>query len=176
MLLKTICKKMHDSPSWNHLQKIHKNMHDFMHVLGTLPLRIFLFLEFFMAGLTKWKTGYQAPDWFQALNFPFPQSIMSVNLNWNMAMFGELILSILILLGVFTRFASLGLLYIIFMAVYTVHFDLGWAGWNQIDTDDGAGFKVPLMLAVMALTLLFKGAGCLSLDAMLKKKWKYTLR
>jgi len=25
-------------------------------------------------------------------------------------------------------------------AVYSVHFDLGWAGWNQIETDDGQGF------------------------------------
>jgi putative oxidoreductase len=54
---------------------------------------------------------------------------------------------------------DLGLLCITFVAVYTVHFDLGWASWNQIDSEDGLGFKVPLMLALMLLAVLTQGPG-----------------
>jgi putative oxidoreductase len=71
----------------------------------------------------------------------------------------EASLSLLLLLGVGSRFASLGLLFVTYVAIYTVHFDLGWAGWNQIETDQGQGFKVPLMLALMLLTILTQGPG-----------------
>ena len=45
-----------------------------------------------------------------------------------------------------------------------MHFDLGWAGWNQIDTDAGQGFKVPLMLAIMLFAILTQGGGQYAAD------------
>jgi putative oxidoreductase len=70
------------------------------------------------------------------------------------------------MLGLFSRFAALGLLYITYVAVNTVHFDLGWAGWNQIETESGLGFKVPLMVAIMLFAVLTQGAGRYALDAL----------
>jgi len=46
-----------------------------------------------------------------------------------------------------------------------VHFDLGWAGWRAIETDEGLGFKVPLMLGLMLFAVLTQGPGRFSLDA-----------
>jgi len=126
--------------------------------IGLLGLRIWLAYEFGFAGWTKLQ-NLQAPQWFIELTFPAPLHLLNANFNWLSAGLMEASLSLLLLLGVGSRFASLGLLFVTYVAIYTVHFDLGWAGWNQIETDQGQGFKVPLMLALMLLTILTQGPG-----------------
>ena len=76
-----------------------------------------------------------------------------------------MVLGTLLMPGVLSRLAALGLLFITWVAVYTVHFELGWAGWNQIDSDAGQGFKVPLIMAAMLLVIVTQGAGRFSVDA-----------
>lgn len=132
--------------------------------LGLLFLRLWVGQEFLFAGYTKLAAGFQAPEWFAGLAFPFPQSLLSADVNWMLAGAGELTLAAALILGLYTRWAALGLLYVTYVAVHTVHFDLGWAGWNQIETEMGLGFKLPLMLAVMLLALLTQGAGRYSID------------
>lgn len=136
---------------------------------GLLMLRLWVGQEFFMAGLTKLQGGMSAPEWFSGLSFPFPHQWMSPDLNWLAAGVGETMLALALLLGLRSRLAALGLLYITYIAVWTVHFDLGWLGWNQIETEQGLGFKVPLMLTVMLLAILTQGAGAFSLDALMRR-------
>lgn len=138
--------------------------------VGLLALRLWVAQEFTQAGWGKLSAGIHAPDWFAALDFPFPLQFLSADMNWVSAGLGELGLGLALLLGLFSRFAALGLLFITYVAVYTVHFDLGWAGWNQIETEQGQGFKVPLMLAIMLLCILAQGGGRLSIDAMMARK------
>ena len=76
----------------------------------------------------------------------------------------ELIFGLALLLGLFSRLSALILLIVTYVAVYSVHFDLSWSGWNQIETEDGLGFKVPLMIGIMLLVVLGQGAGRWSLD------------
>jgi putative oxidoreductase len=76
----------------------------------------------------------------------------------------ESMLGLALIVGVYSRLASWALLYVTYVAVYTVHFDLGWAGWNQIDTEQGLGFKVPLMLGLMLFTIVSQGPGRFSVD------------
>jgi len=133
--------------------------------LGLLALRLFAGQEFLLAGLGKLQHGFRAPEWFAGLDFPAPLQLLGPDLNWQTAGLGETLLGVALLLGLGGRLAALGLLFITWVAVYTVHFDLGWAGWNQIDTDAGQGFKVPLMLGLMLLTVLTQGSGPYSLDA-----------
>lgn len=57
-----------------------------------------------------------------------------------------------------------------------MHFDLGWAGWNQIETEQGQGFKVPLMLALMLLAVLTQGGGQYALDAWRRRARKHLLK
>jgi putative oxidoreductase len=132
--------------------------------IGLLALRLFLAQEFVQAGLMKVSAGFTAPEWFAGLDFPPMLAWLGPDLNWVAAGFGEVALGTAIGLGLFGRLAALGLLFITWVAVYTVHFDLGWAGWNQIETDGGLGFKVPLMLALMCLAVLTQGPGRWSLD------------
>lgn len=137
--------------------------------LGLLTLRIIVAQEFLLAGYTKLSGGLTAPEWFSGLQFPFPLQYLGANLNWVAAGTGEIVLGLALLLGFFGRLAALGLLYITFVAVYTVHFDLGWAGWNQIETDAGLGFKVPLLLGFMLFTIVTQGSGKYSLDSYLAR-------
>jgi len=133
--------------------------------LGLLGLRLWIAQEFVLAGLTKLSGGGAAPDWFAGLAFPPVLAWLPVQINWVAAGVGEVVFGAAIALGLFSRLAALGLLFITWVAVYTVHFDLGWAGWNQIETENGLGFKVPLMLALMLLAVLMQGPGRYALDA-----------
>jgi putative oxidoreductase len=135
------------------------------HVDGTglLLLRLSVGYEFAWAGWIKLQ-NLTPPDWFAGLHFPLPHTLLSTQANWISAGFLESTLGLAIILGLYSRLSSLALLYVIYIAVYTVHFDLGWAGWNQIDTDEGLGFKVPLLLGLMLFTILTQGPGRFSLD------------
>lgn len=139
--------------------------------LGLLGLRLWLGQEFMLAGYTKLAGGAEAPDWFVGLAFPAVVAWLPVNANWLLAGLAEIVLGLAIVLGLVSRVAALGLLFVTYVAVYTVHFDLGWAGWNQIDTDMGQGFKVPLMMGLMLLAIVTQGAGRYSLDQLVEKRW-----
>lgn len=149
---------MNSTPSWR--ARARRALED----LGLLALRLWAAQEFVLAGLMKLRGGSGAPEWFAQLDFPFPNRLLSADFNWAAAGWGELLLGAALALGLGTRVAALGLIYITWVAVYTVHFDLGWAGWNQIDTDAGQGFKVPLMLGLMLFALLTQGGGRYALE------------
>lgn len=146
------------------LQPILKTISD----LSLLIVRIWLAQEFLFAGYTKLSAGFTPPEWFTELHFPLPHSILSPTLNWGMVGITELMLGAMILLGIWTRLSALALTYVTYVAIYSVHFDLGWSGWNMIETDNGYGFKVPLMIAVMLFTLVGQGAGRWSIDNMIR--------
>lgn len=133
--------------------------------LGLLGLRLWLAQEFVSAGVTKLSGGWQAPEWFAALSFPPVLRALPVDANWALAGLGEIGLGAALCLGLFSRAAALGLLFITWVAVYTAHFDLGWAGWREIDTEAGQGFKVPLMMALMLLAIVTQGGGRYAVDA-----------
>lgn len=132
-----------------------------------LVVRVWLAQEFLFAAYTKLSSGFTPPEWFGGLKFPFPISEFPAAFNWGAVGIAELVFGLMLLLGVGARLAALALLFITYVAVYSVHFDLSWSGWNQIETDDGLGFKVPLMIGVMLLVVLGQGAGRWSIDGMI---------
>lgn len=139
--------------------------------VGLFGLRLWLGQEFVLAGYTKLAGGLEAPEWFTSLVFPPLVAWLPANANWVLAGAAEVVLGAALILGLLSRLAALGLLFITYVAVYTVHFDLGWSGWYQIDTDMGQGFKVPLMMAMMLLTIVTQGAGQYALDRYWAGKW-----
>ncbi|WP_422420637.1 DoxX family protein [Pseudomonas sp. GZD-222] len=136
-----------------------------------IPLRLFLAWEFFESGLEKWN----GQNWFADIqaNFPFPFNLVSADLNWQMSMWIELIAPVLLLLGLGTRFAALVLMVLTVVAIGAVHWPEHWSSLSELAqgyaiTNKGFGnYKLPLIYLVAALPLLFKGAGRLSLDALL---------
>lgn len=138
-----------------------------------LPLRLFLAWEFFESGLEK----FNGSNWFGDLqsSFPFPFNQLPAELNWQLSMWAELILPLLLLLGLGTRLASAGLMVVTVVAIAAVHWPSHWSGLAELAqgyaiTDQGFGnFKLPLIYLVALLPLLLKGAGQLSLDHWLKR-------
>lgn len=143
-----------------------------------LALRAIMFWEFWESGITKlrgsnWFADIPWADWQKG--FPWPFSAMSQDLNWFAATWGELVFAVLILFGLFTRFAAISLIVITAVATAAVHWPAEWdsleALWNgYVITAKGAGnFKLPVLFILMLLPLVFHGGGRLSLDYLLVK-------
>ncbi|MEE4218606.1 MAG: DoxX family protein [Xanthomonadales bacterium] len=146
--------------------------------LWPLALRLVMFWEFWEAGIGKlrgenWFANIPWADWQKG--FPWPFSSLGPDLNWLAATWGELFFAVLILLGLFTRFAALSLIVITAVATAAVHWPAQWdsAGelWQgYVITAAGAGnYKLPLLFMIILLPLLFHGGGKISLDHLLLK-------
>jgi putative oxidoreductase len=146
--------------------------------LWPLALRLIMFWEFWEAGTKKlhgenWFAEIPWADW-QA-GFPWPFSILPTELNWLFATWGELIFSVLVLLGLFTRFAALSLLVITVVATAAVHWPAEWTSLTElwkgyvITAKNAGNFKLPLLFVVILLPLIFHGGGKVSLDHLLLK-------
>ena len=132
--------------------------------LGVLALRLLLAWEFFQSGLTK----LEGTNWFDQIQdqFPFPFNLLPADLNWGLSMGAELILPFLLVFGLLTRFSSLVLLTVLFVAWYSLH---AASGYNVCDN----GYQLVLTYSVMLLPLLMQGAGSLSVDAFLRSKFSH---
>ena len=140
--------------------------------LPQLALRAIVGWEFFEAGLSK----YRGENWFGSVreNFPFPFDVVPVEISWFLATWTELIGGVAIWLGLMTRFWSASLCVLTAVAIAAVHWPAEWHTLAELlrgyaISDDGFGnYKLPLILAVMLLPLLFGGAGKASIDHLLR--------
>ena len=146
--------------------------------LWPLLLRLIMFWEFWESGIKKlngdnWFADIPWADWQQGFSLPF--SLVPPELNWLAATWGELIFSVLILLGLFTRFAALSLIVITGVATAAVHWPAEWSSlaglWEGyvITAKDAGNYKLPLLFILILLPLLFHGGGKISLDHLLLK-------
>lgn len=143
---------------------------------SNLFLRFVLAWEFGEAGFEK----LSGSNWFTELSFPFPLNILPADVSWAMATYFEIFGAAALLLGVATRFFSFSLLILTVVAIYTVHWPEQWhtlselfTGYRIIDeAGDGFGnYKLPLIFIVMLLPLILGGAGKLSVDYLIRKRW-----
>jgi putative oxidoreductase len=138
------------------------------HWLPSFFLRALLFWEFYEAGTGKLK----GENWFASIQQNFPPIFKSMHPDtlWMMAAWGETVFAVLLLLGLFTRFAAFSLIVITAVAVYAVHWPESYDSLSQLwqgyaISNDGFGnYKLPLIFIVMLLPLVFSGGGKLSLD------------
>jgi putative oxidoreductase len=139
--------------------------------LAPLGLRLILAWEFWTAGTTK----LHGRNWFESIRdeFPFPFDHVPTALSWQVATWTELLGAIALALGLCTRFFAFSLLVLTAVATASVHWPMEWMSLGDLwmgyaIRDEGFGnFKLPLLFAIMLLPLLFKGAGKLSVDALL---------
>ncbi len=143
-----------------------------------LALRLIMFWEFWESGITKlngknWFSDIPWADWQKG--FPWPFDVIPQDLNWFAATWGELVFALLILFGLFTRFAAISLIVITAVATAAVHWPADWSSLEELwkgymITSKGAGnFKLPLLFIIMLLPLVFHGGGKISLDHLLLK-------
>ena len=128
-------------------------------------LRIALAVPFFKSGLTKWSgflslspaAGFLFEDEFklhifgQAYNFPFPDTLALID------SLAEIVLPILLVVGLATRFSALGLL--VMTGVIQLVVPEGWANFH-------------LPWAALAVAIIALGPGPLSLDTLIEYLWR----
>ena len=141
-----------------------------------LILRLILAWEFGEAGFEK----LHGTNWFSNITFPFPFNLISPEFSWHLSTFFEIVGAFALVLGLATRFFSASLIVLTIVAIAAVHWPESWSTLAELwkgyaITDKGYGnYKLPLLLLIMLLPLLFNGAGKLSLDHLIntKKWWK----
>ena len=130
--------------------------------LPLLALRIALAVPFYKSGMTKWDGFLQLSGGAEFLftsefrlhifgqQYPYPFPYVAAY----GAGIAEIVLPVLLVLGLFTRFAALGLL--VMTAVIQITVPEGWANFH-------------LPWAAMALTLVVFGGGKIAVDALIRK-------
>lgn len=126
---------------------------------AALFFRLILAYGFFDPAMKKVMHFSDIVIWFRdGLNLPFPE------VNAFMATSTEVLGVALLILGLATRFISVPLIVVMFVAVVTVH---GFENFSAADN----GFEVPLYYALMLFGLVANGAGKFSLDETVFKKY-----
>ena len=147
--------------------------------LAPLGLRMILAWEFWNAGAMK----YRGSNWFGDIqeDFPFPFNVVPPDLSWQVATWFELVGAAALLVGLGTRFFGFSLLVLTMVATASVHWPAQWSSLGELwmgysISDQGFGnFKLPLLFAAMLLPLVFRGAGKLSLDALIAARLDTTV-
>jgi len=143
--------------------------------LSFMGLRLLLGWEFFESGLEK----FHGDNWFADIQdkFPYPFSLMPVNVSWSMSTWFELIGGVALVIGLGTRFFATSLFVLTLVAIASVHWPAEWSTFAELAqgyviTDDGHGnFKLPVIFLAMLLPLILSGPGKLSLDAWIARRY-----
>lgn len=143
-----------------------------------LLLRLIMWWEFWESGTVKLngKNYFSSIPWADwQVGFPFPFNAIPTDLNWFLATWGEIIFSLMVLFGLFTRFAAFSLIIVTVVAMLAVHWPAEWSSLGElwkgyaITAKNGYGnYKLPLLFMIMLMPLVYHGAGKLSIDHGLK--------
>lgn len=122
-----------------------------------LMLRIVLAYGFYGPAMMKWHDIEHVTGLFINAGIPAPH--FSVYLVASIETFG----SILLLLGLATRFITIPLMVVMIIAILTTaHFGHGFQAGNN-------GFEIPLFYLTMLFTLFIYGPGKISFDHLVKR-------
>jgi putative oxidoreductase len=119
-------------------------------------IRITLAYGLFYPAINKWNDIGAIAGWFDHLGIPAP------TLNAYMAATVEMAGVILLPLGLFTRVISFMLVFVMLVAIFSVHINNGFASGKN-------GFEIPLYYLLFFLYLHFNGSGKWSADHLLFK-------
>lgn len=141
--------------------------------LAPLGLRLILAWEFWEAGREK----FSGSNWFMQIqgDFPFPFNQVPAALSWSLATWTELLGALALLFGLGTRIAAFSLFVLTIVATAAVHWPDDWMMFSDLlqgyaITNRGHGnYKLPLLFLVMLVPLILRGAGRLSLDALIAR-------
>jgi putative oxidoreductase len=123
--------------------------------LPPLFFRLILAYGFYEPAKNKINNFEDIAQWFDSLGFPFPL------LNAYLAGVTELLGFILLFLGLGTRLIAAPLMFVMIVAITTVHWSNGFAASDN-------GYEIALYYFLMLFSLLVTGPGRISLDHLLK--------
>lgn len=122
-----------------------------------LAIRLILAYGFYNPAIMKWQNINSIIDWFKDLGIPFP------GLNAYLSAFTEMAGVILLTLGLANRIISIPLIFVMIVAIVTVHLSNGFESGNN-------GFEIPLYYILLLLVILIYGAGKFSIDYLLQMR------
>jgi len=143
-----------------------KRLMDTSNDVSLTTLRVVLGVAFFAHGAQR-MLGWFGGDGFQGtmgaysrMGIPTPVGLLIICAQF----FGGLGL----IVGLFTRIASLGVVGLMIGAIFMIHLQHGFF-MNWMGTQKGEGIEFHLLALAMAAALLLRGAGAFSLDRALSK-------
>ena len=122
--------------------------------VSLLFARLAVAYGFYGPAMQKWSDISSVASWFDSIGIPFP------TLNAYMAASTELLGVVLLVLGLFTRLISLPLMFVVIVAIMTVHLSHGFTAGDN-------GFEIPLYYMLFLALFASYGAGKISLDHLL---------
>jgi putative oxidoreductase len=137
--------------------KLYSTYHKFVDTISKTKSLSFLFLRLILAygffGPTKmkWSNIDGVINWFSQMGMPMPA------LNAYLSASTEALGVILLVIGLGTRIITIPLMFVMFVAIKTVHWQHGFAAGDN-------GFEIPLYYMLMLFTLFTMGPGKISLD------------
>ena len=131
-----------------------------MEKLRDIPLlffRIILVIGFYQPAMMKISNLSGVAEWFGSMNYPLP------GVSAFLAMVTEALGLILLVLGLGTRVIVVPLMFIMLIAILTVHISNGFPAGDN-------GFEIPLYYLLMLFALMIYGPGKYSVDSLLVRK------
>ena len=143
--------------------------------IALLPIRLLMAYEYGRAGMMK----FNGTNWFANVqdNFPFPFNVVPVEISWFLATWTEILGGICLAVGLFTRFWAFSLVILTIVAIAGVHWPEDWNSLAELwqgyaISDKGFGnFRLPLLFLAMLVPLIVSGAGKLSVDHLITRKY-----
>jgi len=132
-----------------HLSKL-KDLH-------LLAVRLILVYGFYNSAIMKWQNINSIAEWFSEMGIPLP------TINAYMAASTEMAGVVLLTLGLANRIISIPLIFVMIVAIVTVHLGNGFEAGNN-------GFEIPVYYILLLLVILIYGAGKISVDYLLQPK------
>ena len=126
--------------------------------LPGLIFRLILAYGFYGPAMQKISNIDGISGWFASMNYPFP------TLNAYLAAGTETLGFILLFLGLATRIITVPLMFVMIVAIGTVHLGNGFEAGNN-------GFEIPLYYLLMLFSIFISGPGKISLDAFIQRKY-----
>ena len=143
---------------------------------GLLLIRVLMAYEYGKAGIGK----FNGNNWFGKFqdDFIFPFNIIPPDISWFLATWFEILGAVGLLVGLFTRFWAFSLIILTVVAISGVHWPSDWSSlgelWDgyRVTAKNGSGnYRVPLLFIAMLIPLMVSGAGKLSADSYLTKRF-----
>ena len=123
-----------------------------------LAVRLILAYGFYNPAIMKWQNINSIAEWFGEMGIPLP------TLNAYMAASTEMAGVVLLTLGLARRIISIPLIFVMIVAIVTVHLGNGFEAGNN-------GYEIPVYYILLLLVILIYGAGKLSVDNIIKNKF-----
>jgi putative oxidoreductase len=114
--------------------------------VALLLLRLILAYGFYGPAMQKWDDIGAVAEWFGSIGIPLP------TLNAYMAASTEMTGVILLTLGLAVRYISVPLMFVMVVAITTVHLGNGFSAGDN-------GFEIPLYYMLMLFVLVTHGGG-----------------